>query len=378
MYKICDKRLRKFLMVVIYFVFITLPGFSNNSNTNGITSLKVAFWNVENLFDTIVNGPAKHKDDSFTPKSWRRWTEERYSQKLTNLAWVIDKMKPDVLCMAEVENGDVLEDLNKRLEENHGWKLPYIAHIDSSDPRGIDQAVMSKYPVLSSHLVAMTYGRRGVLVAMLNVDDSPVTFMVNHWKSAIGDKDENMAIRAMEAMALKAELKKRYLRNPEMSFVVAGDFNEEMDDPTMMTVLKALINRDAALKEGKAYAKNAKKYSEEDSYVDLPLYNLIADIPNHKDRGSYYYARRKIWNTFDTILVTGTMLLPESDKKGPEWRVLDKTATKIFKLPEMQVDDDGRPKAFRRVRISGKPDNYYEEGYSDHFPVITELQRIKK
>ena len=41
----------------------------------------------------------------------------------------------------------------------------------------------------------------------------------------------------------------------------------------------------------------------------------------------------------------------------------------------MRDETDGRPKAFRRVRIKGKPDNYYEEGYSDHFPVVTVLKR---
>ena len=39
----------------------------------------------------------------------------------------------------------------------------------------------------------------------------------------------------------------------------------------------------------------------------------------------------------------------------------------------MKEPGDGRPRAFRRVRIKGKPNNYYEEGYSDHFPVIVTL-----
>ena len=53
----------------------------------------------------------------------------------------------------------------------------------------------------------------------------------------------------------------------------------------------------------------------------------------------------------------------------------DSGLTKVFTLPEMRDETDGRPKAFRRVRIKGKPDNYYEEGYSDHFPVVTVLKR---
>ena len=123
---------------LLLFVFLLHSVALNAANTNKIDELRIAFWNVENLFDTVVNGPSKHKDEDFTPSSWRRWTPQRYSQKLDHLAHVINAMKPDVIGMAEVENLDVLEDLNKRLKEKYGWQLPYIGHIDSSDVRGID------------------------------------------------------------------------------------------------------------------------------------------------------------------------------------------------------------------------------------------------
>ena len=349
------KTIRLVLFVLLLQFTCSFAYSSPTANGNG-SELRVAFWNVENLFDTVVNGPSKHKDKDFTPSSWRRWTPQRYSQKLDHLAHVLNAMQPDVIGMAEVENLDVLQDLNKRLDEKYGWKLPYIGHIDSSDARGIDQAVMSKYPILSTHLVAHTYGRRGVLVVVVDVNGHPITFMVNHWKSPIGDYKENMKTRSEEANALREELTKRYNRANDMSFVIMGDFNEDCDDTTLINVLRVSKTRKQTLKHADG---------------PLALYHLACDLPA-SERKTYYYARRSVWNSFDGIIVPVTLLPEEKDSKC-YWKVKDKKSFKVFTLPEMKEPGDGRPRAFRRVRIKGKPNNYYEEGYSDHFPVIVTL-----
>lgn len=349
--------LKKISTIVLIFFFVMQPfAMLNAASTNQVDELRVAFWNVENLFDTVVNGPAKHKDKDFTPSSWRRWTPKRYSQKLDHLSHVINAMQPDIIGMAEVENLDVLQDLNKRIKDKYGWNLPYIGHIDSSDVRGIDQAIMSKYPILSTHLVAYTYGKRGTLVVVVDVNGHPVTFMVNHWKSPIGNYKENMKTRAEEATSLREELTKRYNREPDMSFVVMGDFNEDCDDKTMLDVLRVSKTRNQAMKHPDG---------------PLALYHLAFDLPASK-RGTYYYARRAVWNSFDGIVVPVT-LLGENTSSPCYWRVKDKKSYSVFSLPEMREPSDGRPRAFRRVRIKGKPNNYYEEGYSDHFPVMVTL-----
>jgi hypothetical protein len=72
----------------------------------------IAFWNVENLFDTI-DDPNIEGDEEFTPTGPNKWTEERLAIKLTNLAKVISKMNggrgPDGLGLAEIENRKVIE-----------------------------------------------------------------------------------------------------------------------------------------------------------------------------------------------------------------------------------------------------------------------------
>lgn len=76
--------------------------------------LAVAFYNVENLFDTL-DDPSR-LDDDFTPGGKQGWTEERYQTKLTNLSRVIDAMgSPELIGVAEIENEQVLQDLQKKL-----------------------------------------------------------------------------------------------------------------------------------------------------------------------------------------------------------------------------------------------------------------------
>src|SRR4051794_40859770 len=80
------------------------------------TGAIIAFWNVENLYDTI-NDPQKD-DEEFTPTGKLAWTSERYHQKIKNLSGVISDINSEVpraklgmIGMCEIENIEVLNDL---------------------------------------------------------------------------------------------------------------------------------------------------------------------------------------------------------------------------------------------------------------------------
>ncbi|MEI7948473.1 MAG: endonuclease/exonuclease/phosphatase family protein, partial [bacterium] len=106
-------------------------------------TLVIASWNVENLFDTI-DDPANPNDDGYTPDGWTHWSTFRYTRKLSNLAKVIATMKPDILCLMEVENRLVLNDLVATLKKEQNYELPVILHRDCQDTRGIDVAMLAK------------------------------------------------------------------------------------------------------------------------------------------------------------------------------------------------------------------------------------------
>src|SRR5690606_37978245 len=76
----------------------------------------IAFYNVENLFDTI-NDP-KTFDDDRTPLGKDHWNSERYHQKIDHISKVISEIgskttqnSPDIIGLSEIENQQVLEDL---------------------------------------------------------------------------------------------------------------------------------------------------------------------------------------------------------------------------------------------------------------------------
>ena len=86
-----------------------------NHNFNSSDYFTVAFYNLENLFDTFDD---KHTNDNdFLPKSEKRWTEKRYRKKVRKLGYAISQIgkytagkPPTFVGLAEVENKLVIED----------------------------------------------------------------------------------------------------------------------------------------------------------------------------------------------------------------------------------------------------------------------------
>lgn len=74
-------------------------------------SLRFAWWNLENLFDT-VDDPIS-ADFDFT--AGEGWTQELFDAKKANLAGAINELHagqgPELLGVAEVEGDDVFEQL---------------------------------------------------------------------------------------------------------------------------------------------------------------------------------------------------------------------------------------------------------------------------
>ncbi len=105
----------------------------------------VMFWNIENFFDFKDEGK-NDSDREFSPEGERRWTGSRFYAKCNAIAktvlWIKDIYGniPDVAGFAEVENLFVLKSI---INSGPLKKSDYrIVHYDSSDPRGIDVALI--------------------------------------------------------------------------------------------------------------------------------------------------------------------------------------------------------------------------------------------
>ena len=321
--------------------------------------LRIATWNVENFFDA-VDDPKNPGDDEFTPGSWRRWTDERYQAKTRNLAEAIAALRPDILFLSEVENRDVLTNLVHALESLPApHPMPYIAHEESDSNRGIDVAILSRHPLRDIVLHKPVPNMRGILEATAEIPNAPSLLLACHWKSRVGNRDENIAIRQREATAVRALLLARLAADPNLSFFVGGDFNDDCTDDSVRLGLGAIVDR-AALAAPKG--------------ADILFYDLIGDIPE-KDRGSYYYARTRSWNTYDAIVVPPGAAI-ERDGEEPAWRIPAASPhAGVFK-PTNGTDDQGRPMPFRRVRRKDGTDQFMN-GCSDHFPIWADFVRAE-
>lgn len=318
-------------------------------------SLVVASWNVENLFDT-QDDPAVEGDDGYTPRGWSRWTEARYALKLEHLAQVIAAMRPDVLCLTEVENRSVLTDLVRTLRERNGYDLPVIVHRDGGDVRGIDVAMLAKVAPAATNWFCAVAGQRDVLACDFDFEGRRLTVLANHWKSQLGKKEESDGIRAREAQSVRAFLDGRLKADPAAAILVAGDFN---DSPAS-----------AILTEAAGFSLD-DRLVREDGARRL-LYNLSGGL-TESARSTYYYSPAKQWSALDSMSVTRGML--DGVEPASPWRVR-RAAYGVFKLPG-QCSQSGAPLPFRRVRNKEVGDVYLT-GYSDHFPLRAELEAAER
>jgi predicted extracellular nuclease len=106
------------------------------------TRYRIAFWNVENLFDIEGSPRREEKVARAIGKDIKGWTQALLDKKVSQLAAFIQTMNggrgPDILGMSEVENRYVLELLVQALAP---LKRNYaIVHHDTQDNRGIDVA----------------------------------------------------------------------------------------------------------------------------------------------------------------------------------------------------------------------------------------------
>ena len=117
--------MRKLFLFLLLAALVPLSRAEAEAQAAPQTTLRIANYNVENLYDAVTNQPVvpltgEPGDIDFTPQSWRRWTEERYRTKLDHLAWVLGQMKPDVCVLEEVENRDVVKALSDRANGDAG------------------------------------------------------------------------------------------------------------------------------------------------------------------------------------------------------------------------------------------------------------------
>ncbi len=320
-----------------------LPEFLKTSKKELYT---IAFYNVENLFDTRQDKTIL--DTDFIPTSDKKWDDTRYQQKLNKIATAIAAIGPEehqyppmVVGLAEVENKRVLEDLvTTEILKDKNYAF---VHYNSPDERGIDTAFLYRKNLVTikdsqSHqlYIKRPEGNRDFTRDILEVSCSilgeDMTFLINHWPSR-RDGWNSTAYKRLEAAKQNAEIiDDAKTSNPNQNFIVMGDFNDDPKDDSV-------------------------KHLETTSF----LYNPMELLLTHRKGTTKHKGR---WNLFDQILISQNLLKFQKKK-------LNFKSAAIFD-PDFLKQQKGRYKGTPYRTFGGRN---YTGGYSDHFPVYIILEK---
>lgn len=357
-------------------LLVLLVGAATNAGAQGANAGKryamygIAFYNLENLFDTIHD--AGKNDYQFLPNGTYKWTGHKYRAKLKNMSTVLAQLCTDrlktgaaVVGVSEVENRRVLEDLLKQdALKDRGWE---IVHFDGPDRRGVEcaffynprlfqleNAMLVPYYYKSDEQPDVDLGfyvddngvvtpheglrgdtthiTRGFLVMTGLLGGERTHFVVNHWPSRAAASPARERA-GYQLRCLKDALLRQY---PDSKIFIMGDMNDDPGDKSMTEALGCV-------------------HRQKDARTAADLYNPWHDTLYKGGQGTLLYDGK--WNLFDQIVFSGSLL-------GSDRSTLKYYKHEIF-LRDYLIQQDGADKgAPKRTHSRG----VWLNGYSDHLP----------
>jgi endonuclease/exonuclease/phosphatase family metal-dependent hydrolase len=196
----------------------------------------LAFWNVENLFDTVDSPVRPEWLQKTLAKELEGWDSEILDRKIGQLSFIIRQMNggmgPDVLGLCEVENGPVLEKLVQGLAPL--GRQYEIAHHDTSDKRGIDIAFIydsNKFTAQEQffHVIIKRSATRDIFQVNFETSGGRELIAIgNHWPSRSGGELESEPYRMTAGQTLSHWMERiEEIKGDDAAVIVMGDFNDE-------------------------------------------------------------------------------------------------------------------------------------------------------
>lgn len=315
----------------------------------------VAFYNLENLFDTLND---TEKNDEASPMmEIKANREEIYKKKVHNMARVISDVgtettgnAPAIIGICEVENVDVVEDVANDpllLAKDYG-----IVHFESPDRRGIDVGLMYQKGLFqpiskSSHTLKIYDDRtrkrvytRDQLLVSGKLDGDLIHIIVSHWPSRSGGEARSRPKRIAAAKLNKRIIDSLQVIDPYAKIITMGDLNDDPTNASVKDVLKA-----------KAKKKNVKIKEIYNPYINM-----------FKKQGLGTTAYRDAWSLFDQIMVTKPLI--ETDFSSFRYYKAG-----IYNKNYL-TNKKGRWKGYP---LRSFANGGFTNGFSDHFPVYIYL-----
>ncbi len=333
----------------------------------------VAFYNFENLFDTI-NQP--NIDEEWLPNGTQNWTSKKYHKKLVNLSRVLSEIgtgenpnnAPTFIGGVEIENRGVLEDLVKEpklINYDYG-----IVHFDSPDKRGIDVALLYQkkhFKVTSTSNIPLyvyrkedkspkkaeveentddkivedksssrVYTRDQLLVTGF-LDGDEVNIIVNHWPSRSGGEKKSSPFREAAGALNRKIIDSLVKINPNAKVITMGDFNDGSYNKSIKQGIGAKLKKTELKEAG-------------------DIYNPFEQMAKEGNATLFY---RDSGDIFDQIMVS-EKLVSTDYKSFRYWKA------GIFNKPYL-IQTTGQYKGYPLRHQAN------EVGFSDHFPVYIYL-----
>jgi len=339
-------------LITIVFLMLSITIWSQEGKKFKIHT--VAFYNLENLFDTI-NDTTKF-DEASPIMELNTGKEEVYKKKVHNMARVIADIgadeahnAPAILGVSEIENRSVLVDLVNDpllLGRDYG-----IIHYESPDSRGIDVGMIYQkalfQPISTSSHTLKIYDdntrepvkTRDQLVVSGKLDGDLIHVIVNHWPSRSGGEERSRSKRVGAAKLSKHLIDSLQVIDPYAKIFVMGDLNDNPNNASVKEVLNAKAEKEEVKLKG----------------IYNPYENFFRD-----GLGTTGY--RDSWSLFDQILMTEPLL----EKDYSSFRFYKAFIYNKAYLTQKRGRWKGYP--FRSFSDAG-----FTGGYSDHFPVYVYL-----
>lgn len=306
----------------------------------------IAFYNLENLFD--LKNDKYSNDNDFLPLSTKKWTYNRYNNKLRKLGFAISNIglketdkHPALIGLAEIENATVIKDLINS-EHLKGYNYKFV-HYDSLDERGIDVALLydsncfsvthsETYSVYLTTEEGLPDYTRDILLVSGFLEEELIYIIINHWSSRREGENETEYKRIAASNKVDDIINNIKNNHENPKILVIGDFN---DDPTNKSIQQLVERQD----------------------LFNPMQNLLS-----YSRGSTSHNFR--WNLFDQIMFSKNFF---------------ETNSNTFSYDMANIFDDDFLKLFNG-KHKGKPfrtyiGKKYQGGYSDHFPVYATFRK---
>ncbi len=285
------------------------------------SELKIATYNVENLFDDKISG------SEYSDFKSNRWNSSKYQQKLQKISRVLRELNADVVALNEIENENVI----KELANLSGYKFYKFATLKGS-PVGL--GLLSRYRISDSEIyVVPDVKTRPILMSRVEFEGHSIEFFIAHFPAAKNPLKHRIAA---------ANTMKKVVKNSKNG-VILGDLNSNYGYKFLLNGLDGWTNlweflpsyQRSSYKNGKSaidhiilskdlMGKNLR-YKDgsfgvfkanfmDDSYSDhYPLYAILSLQEDIKDVPSKLISQIKSVNS-NKAKITGVVMY--KDKNG--------------------------------------------------------------